>query len=182
MTTYFYNPFTKEVSDIKESYDFTETSKEGALELLDLQNEDGNWIYWNKTDLKRYDERPFDKELFLELLNNCVAVYTNSVGVCLEVDKTYLTNLLNNETFAKCEYTFHKSSNFLFVEKIVLCTVYNSNGFKISTNGDFPTGSDSIRMIEYIKSLNENKGTFKMQVERNGFGKLLTINFEKIES
>lgn len=118
MTTYFYNAYDKEVSDIKENNDYTECSKEYALELLDIQRENGSWVYWNRTnDLKRYDERP---------------------------------------------------------------TEYNSNGYKISCIGNIPTGKSSVSMIHHIKSLNLEKGSFKIGVEENGYQTLSTINFEKI--
>jgi hypothetical protein len=57
---------------------------------------------------------------------------------------------------------------------------FNYQGFAISVKGHIPTGIKANVMIQHIKSLNLEKGSFEMQVEHNGYGTISKINFKKI--
>ena len=57
---------------------------------------------------------------------------------------------------------------------------YHSHGFAISVKGHIPTGIKATVMIEHIKSLNVQKGSFEMQVEHKGYGTISTISFKKL--
>lgn len=59
---------------------------------------------------------------------------------------------------------------------------FNYKGFAISVKGHIPIGHKTDVMIEHIKSLNLEKGSFEMQVEHYGYGTISTINFKKLNN
>ena len=59
-----------------------EVSAEYAQKLIDQQNPDGNWVYWNKTNLKRFPER----ENFLICIS---PIYDYKIGEKVKVMESF---------------------------------------------------------------------------------------------
>lgn len=116
MKNYFVNFIDYIVSNEKENNDFEMISIEFAQKLVDLQDDDFNWMYWNKSDLIRTCEKPFNLENFEKVFNQSVAVFCKKYGVRYE--KEYLKSYFNR--IKNVKYEFQNSSQFLFISNLVL--------------------------------------------------------------
>ena len=111
---YFVDNYENIVSNVKENSDFTEISENFALKLIDEQIDEKYWLYTNNTNLKRYDERMFNINDFLIDLERSVAVFTNSCGTCLRLDKKYIQDISGD--IYKVLYKYEETTNYLFIE------------------------------------------------------------------
>jgi hypothetical protein len=99
ITSYFYDFYEKIVTNIAEN-GFTEISADYAQKLIDQQSEQGQWVYWNSTELKRFTER----ENFMICI---LPIYEYKLGEIVKVEYSFYNsnnllayvNTYNNEHF-----------------------------------------------------------------------------------
>jgi len=85
---YYFDFTEKIVTNIAEN-GFTEINKNYAQKLIDQQTQNGDWVYWNSTTLKRYTER----ENYLVCI---LPIYQYQVGEIVKVKDSFFnsSNLL----------------------------------------------------------------------------------------
>jgi len=115
MNLYFCNYVEKIVSNLRPSMDYQLVSTETAQNLLDEQNEYGNWEFWNDSDLIRTCNKPFNPDKFEQILKICSWVFLASDNSIF--DKVLLKKHLSNiETL---HYRYDKESRYLFISKLI---------------------------------------------------------------
>jgi hypothetical protein len=59
---------------------------------------------------------------------------------------------------------------------------FTSEGYRITVDGEIPTGRSACVMHDKIKSMDVSEGTFKMQVTKDDwYGTISTITFKQVK-